>query len=160
MAALHRLRQAVRGLFDAAVTGRAPDPEWVASVNRVLAAAPVTTVLSWPAGGPPGREAVVAADAPVARALHRLADDAVTLLCGPDAGALSVCPAEGCARLLLRTHGRRQWCCTRCGDRVRAARHYARRRAATESAAAEEHGAAQNAGTAGRSTAAEGTASG
>ncbi|NEA48328.1 ABATE domain-containing protein, partial [Streptomyces sp. SID10815] len=60
LAALHRLRHAVRGLFDAAATGRAPDPEWVASVNRVLAAAPVTTVLSWPVGGPPGREAVVA----------------------------------------------------------------------------------------------------
>ncbi|MFC4716815.1 CGNR zinc finger domain-containing protein [Glutamicibacter sp. BW77] len=26
------------------------------------------------------------------------------------------------------THGRRQWCSTRCGDRVRAARAYARKR--------------------------------
>ncbi|MHC5560905.1 CGNR zinc finger domain-containing protein (plasmid) [Kocuria sp. U4B] len=27
----------------------------------------------------------------------------------------------------MRTHGRRQWCSTRCGDRVRAARAYARK---------------------------------
>ncbi|MDN5936022.1 MAG: CGNR zinc finger domain-containing protein [Nitrosospira sp.] len=31
-------------------------------------------------------------------------------------------------RFLLKTHGRRQWCSTRCGDRVRAARSYARKR--------------------------------
>ncbi|MFI2641769.1 CGNR zinc finger domain-containing protein [Streptomyces sp. NPDC018610] len=129
---LHRLRQAVRGLLDAAVTGRAPDARWVESVNRALSAAPVTATLAWPAGGQPSRHTRVAADRPVARALHRLADDTVSLLCGPDAEALAACPADGCARLLLRTHGRRQWCCTRCGDRVRAARHYARRRAAAD----------------------------
>ncbi|WP_309816129.1 CGNR zinc finger domain-containing protein [Pseudarthrobacter sulfonivorans] len=33
-----------------------------------------------------------------------------------------VCEAESCGRFFLRTHARRQWSSTRCGDRVRAAR--------------------------------------
>jgi len=37
--------------------------------------------------------------------------------------------ADFCQRFFLRTHARRQWCSTRCGDRVRAARAYARKRA-------------------------------
>ncbi|WP_404798560.1 CGNR zinc finger domain-containing protein [Streptomyces pristinaespiralis] len=32
----------------------------------------------------------------------------------------------------MRTHGRRHWCSTRCGDRARAARAYARRSRAPE----------------------------
>ncbi|MGA9832915.1 MAG: CGNR zinc finger domain-containing protein [Trebonia sp.] len=38
------------------------------------------------------------------------------------------CGAHGCVRWFLRTHAARQWCSDRCGDRVRAARHYARHR--------------------------------
>jgi predicted RNA-binding Zn ribbon-like protein len=33
-------------------------------------------------------------------------------------------------RLLLRDHNRRRWCSTACGDRVRAARYYARHKGA------------------------------
>lgn len=41
--------------------------------------------------------------------------------------------ADSCDRIFLRTHARRQWCSTRCGHRMRAARAYARKRAALSS---------------------------
>jgi predicted RNA-binding Zn ribbon-like protein len=61
-------------------------------------------------------------------ALARVASDAVDLLTGPDAATLTACGAPGCIRFYLRIHAVRQWYSTRCGDRVRAARHYARTR--------------------------------
>ncbi|WP_430408092.1 CGNR zinc finger domain-containing protein [Glutamicibacter halophytocola] len=57
-----------------------------------------------------------------------MAEDAASLLSGDEADQLSQCEAEPCTRFFLRTHGRRQWCSTRCGDRVRAARSYARKK--------------------------------
>lgn len=48
------------------------------------------------------------------------------MVASPDADRLINCDSPPCNRYLLR-HGRRHWCSTRCGDRVRAARAYARR---------------------------------
>ncbi|PNG16566.1 CGNR zinc finger domain-containing protein, partial [Streptomyces cahuitamycinicus] len=48
------------------------------------------------------------------------------LLTSPAAERLTACGSPPCNRYLLR-HGRRHWCSTRCGDRARAARAYARR---------------------------------
>jgi predicted RNA-binding Zn ribbon-like protein len=47
---------------------------------------------------------------------------------GSDHVDLRACGAPGCMRLLLKDHPRRQWCSTRCGDRVRASRYYHRHR--------------------------------
>jgi predicted RNA-binding Zn ribbon-like protein len=58
----------------------------------------------------------------------RIAADAIALVTGPEAADLRACEAPGCVRLLLRDHPRRHWCSTRCGDRVRARRYYARHR--------------------------------
>ncbi len=66
---------------------------------------------------------------PLARAL--LAADAIDLVAGPAHADLLACAAPGCVRLLLRDHPRRQWCSTRCGDRVRASRYYHRHHKAT-----------------------------
>lgn len=127
-AAVRDLRTAVRTLLDAAIDAQSPPPDAVEALNAALRAAPSAAVLHWPTASRPRRETVVFG-APMAQALARLAENAVTLLCRPAAASLARCPAEGCVRLLLRTHGRRHWCSTRCGDRVRAARYYARRRA-------------------------------
>jgi predicted RNA-binding Zn ribbon-like protein len=58
--------------------------------------------------------------------MARLAADAMALVTGPEAESLAPCLAHGCTRWFVRTHAARQWCSNRCGDRVRAARHYAR----------------------------------
>ena len=66
---------------------------------------------------------------PVSAALAAIADEAVELLTGPDAAALRACTAPGCMLFYRKDHPRRAWCSPRCSNRVRAARHYARRTA-------------------------------
>ena len=125
---LYELRDAVRAVFVASIDGSVPPEQVVATVNRAAAAVPTAPSLSWAA---PARPAVhlqeIGGDA-LARALATVARDAIDAVCGKRAGALLECEAPGCMRLLERDHNRRRWCSTACGDRVRAARYYARHR--------------------------------
>jgi predicted RNA-binding Zn ribbon-like protein len=129
LARLVALRGAVRDVLLAPGTGTAPAPGAVTLINDAVRAAPGADLLVWDADGPRSRYES-AAGSPLTGLLGAFAADAVALLVGPDADRLAECGAPGCVRLLVRTHGRRQWCSTRCGDRVRAARHYARTRGA------------------------------
>ena len=146
LAALGELRGAIREVFRARVAGERPAGDAVATVNRAAGLAPVVPVLRWSgspdaeSGNPvresgsqerePGRGGrLVRGSEPVGgtafeRALAALAGDAIAVVTGGE--ALAECGAPDCIRFLVRTHGKRQWCSTRCGDRVRAARHYAR----------------------------------
>jgi len=122
------LRDAVRELLVAAIEGRAPAPPAVAAVNDAAAIAPAAHQVRWDADGGPVRARSAAAATDVQRALAAIAEDAIALVCDRR-GDLIACEAPGCVRLLLKDHPRRHWCSTRCGDRVRAARHYRRSRA-------------------------------
>jgi predicted RNA-binding Zn ribbon-like protein len=129
-ARLAALREAVRALFAARAEGRAPAPGDMARLNAALAAAPLAPALAWDDGGPRrGEQSLGPAADLVGVALARLAGDALGLLTRPGQPAPAPCRAHGCIRWYLRTHAARQWCSDRCGDRVRAARHYARRQA-------------------------------
>lgn len=125
-AALRAMRDATRLLFTARLDGGIPPRQAMDAVNAAILAAPSVAVLGWPATGPERRYRSLGGDR-LAQALGLYAADSVALLTGPEGERLTACGAPGCVRLLVRTHGRRQWCSTRCGDRVRAARHYARR---------------------------------
>lgn len=70
----------------------------------------------------------------VEHAMALISDDAAELLTGERAGSLAQCESAPCDRFYVRTHARRRWCSTRCGDRVRAARAYARKQQTTTSA--------------------------
>ena len=70
--------------------------------------------------GPPG------GPSPVTTALAQVAEQAVALLGGEEAGRLRACHAPGCVLYFVKTHPRRAWCSVACGNRVRAARHYRR----------------------------------
>lgn len=123
------LRESVRALFAALVDGDVPEPATLSVLNEALTAAPVADELHWDEKNrQPTRVVSVQGATPVDAALADIARDCVDLLVGPDAVTLSACGAPDCIRFYLRTHAARQWCSTRCGDRVRAARHYARRR--------------------------------
>jgi predicted RNA-binding Zn ribbon-like protein len=124
---LRALREAVRALFAASSDGGQPPPANLAEVNAALLRAPLIPVLAWDEAGPRRGQGVADAD-PVDVALARVASDALAVLTAPDGPELAPCAAHGCIRWFLRTHAARQWCSNRCGDRVRAARHYARRR--------------------------------
>jgi predicted RNA-binding Zn ribbon-like protein len=130
LVAVRELRSAVRELLEARIERRAPDRAAVEIVNAAAAAAPSARRLIWTDAGAPYQELhSLTTGIPLACAL--LAADAIDLLTGPDHANLLSCGAPGCVRLLLRDHPRRQWCSTRCGDRVRARRYYHSHREAT-----------------------------
>jgi predicted RNA-binding Zn ribbon-like protein len=122
------LREAVRGLFSARAGQGAPGTSDVASLNAALAAAPVIPALTWDEAGPHHSESDQDMAGPFTAAVARLARDALRVLTDPTGPEPAPCGAHGCVRRFLRTHAARQWCSDRCGDRVRAARHYARHR--------------------------------
>ncbi|MFD0360683.1 ABATE domain-containing protein [Nocardia sp. GCM10030253] len=123
---LRVLREHLRALFAARVAGLAPVPAALSAVNDALSRVPTAALLYWDEKNGPHRMAVCPPNEILDRALATLAADAADLLTGPDAECLTTCDSAPCNRYLLR-HGRRHWCSTRCGDRVRAARAYARR---------------------------------
>ncbi|MFE7712353.1 CGNR zinc finger domain-containing protein [Streptomyces sp. NPDC057486] len=128
---MRTLRGHIRTLLGARIDGTTPPEESLRAVNEALTAVPTAPLLAW--DGAQGLRRIQAhpTDQTVNHALATLAADAADLLTGPDADLLAACGSAPCDRFLLRTHGRRHWCSTRCGDRARAARAYARRNSAS-----------------------------
>lgn len=124
---MRTLRAHIRALFAARVDSTTPAEGSLRAVNEALTAVPTAPLLDWDAAQGLRRVQAHPVDRAVNHALATLAADAADLLTGPDAGILASCGSAPCDRFLMRTHGRRHWCSTRCGDRVRAARAYARR---------------------------------
>ncbi|MBB5800958.1 putative RNA-binding Zn ribbon-like protein [Saccharothrix ecbatanensis] len=123
---LRSLREHIRALFVAHVGGLPASPEAVSALNHALSRAPTAALLLWDEKSGPYRAAPCPTHEILDHALAALAANAADLLTGPDADRLTKCGSSPCNRHLLR-HGRRHWCSTRCGDRARAARAYARR---------------------------------
>lgn len=126
---LRHFRAAVRNVLGAAAAaaGTAPEEQAVAVVNDALTRIPSVTLLGWDQStGFHGQQKYAEIRA-VEHALSVIAADLVSLVTSEEAGTLAQCAAPSCGRFLLRTHSRRQWCSTRCGDRVRAARAYAKK---------------------------------
>ncbi|WP_070161910.1 CGNR zinc finger domain-containing protein [Nesterenkonia sp. PF2B19] len=126
---LVELREDLRDLFIAHVTGGIPSPESIDAVNRALTSAPGALLLRFDPRERFSRGVDHPATQVVEHVMAVIAEDAAALLAGEDAPSLAACEAPSCRWFFLRTHARRQWCSTRCGDRVRAARAYARKRA-------------------------------
>jgi predicted RNA-binding Zn ribbon-like protein len=123
---LRSLREHVRALFAARVAGLPALPAALSAVNVALSKAPTAALLQWDDKSGPYRAVPCPTDETLDHALATLAANTADLLTGPDAERLTACGSSPCNRYLLR-HGRRHWCSTRCGDRARAARAYARR---------------------------------
>ncbi|GAB3620036.1 CGNR zinc finger domain-containing protein [Glutamicibacter endophyticus] len=126
---LSGLRGHLREAFATRVAGGHLAPGTVEGINAALAAAPNASLLHYVPGEGFFRSLEHPATRLVEHAMSVIAEDAVALLAGDESERLARCEAEPCMRFFLRTHGRRQWCSVRCGDRVRAARAYARKRA-------------------------------
>lgn len=123
---LRSLRENLRSLFAARIGGVPALPSALSAVNDALSKAPTAALLHWDERTGPYRATPCPTNEILDRALATLAANAADLLTGPDAERLTHCGSTPCNRYLLR-HGRRHWCSTRCGDRARAARAYARR---------------------------------
>lgn len=128
---MRTLRGHIRALFAARVDTTTPPEASLRAVNEALTAVPTAPLLAWDGARGLRRVQAHPTDQAVNHALATLAADAADLLTGSDADILAACGSAPCDRFLLRTHGRRHWCSTRCGDRVRAARAYARRSGAS-----------------------------
>jgi predicted RNA-binding Zn ribbon-like protein len=125
--ALRDLRDRIEHLLRAAAAGAAPSTEAIDHVNTCSAAASVAPQLNWPAGGQPRMWLRTPAGSH-AMVLGLVARSAIDLLAGADRSRLRVCQAHGCDRVYLAASARRRWCSAACGNRVRVARHAARRR--------------------------------
>ncbi|NRQ33660.1 hypothetical protein HII36_17645 [Nonomuraea sp. NN258] len=125
-AQLRSLREHLRSLFAARVAGVPALPSALSAVNDAMSRVPTAALLYWDAKEGPYRALPCPTNEILDHALATLAANAADLLTGPDAERLTPCGSPPCNRYLLR-HGRRHWCSTRCGDRARAARAYARR---------------------------------
>ncbi|WP_373428511.1 ABATE domain-containing protein [Streptomyces sp. B1I3] len=125
---LRSLREQVRSLFASRAEGLPALPAAVGAVNDAMTRVPTAALLQWDDRTGPYRATPHPTTAIVEHALATLATEASDLLTGPDADRLTACGSAPCNRYLLR-YGRRHWCSTRCGDRARAARAYARRTA-------------------------------
>lgn len=125
---LRSLREQIRSLLASRVAGHSALPTAVTAINDAMTRVPTAPLLLWDEKTGPYRATPHPTTAIVEHALAAIAADAADLLTSPDAARLAACASPPCNRFLLR-HGRRQWCSTRCGDRARAARAYARRTA-------------------------------
>ncbi|WP_253767687.1 CGNR zinc finger domain-containing protein [Goodfellowiella coeruleoviolacea] len=131
-AQLRSLREQVRALLASHVAQAPAPPGALSALNDALTRAPSAALLCWDPTRGLHRATAHPVTQIVDRALAVLAANAADLLTGSDAGCIAACGATPCNRYLLRTHARRHWCSTRCGDRVRAARAYARRTRSTK----------------------------
>ncbi|MCK9903305.1 ABATE domain-containing protein [Frankia sp. Cpl3] len=119
------LRDTVRALAGAAANGREADPDAVAALNKLARRTPWWRELRV---DPEPRVVVSCADRPVALALTALADDAVCLFGGPAGAEVRACHGPGCVLYFVHGAPRREYCSAGCGNRARAARHYAKTR--------------------------------
>ncbi|MBB6552628.1 CGNR zinc finger domain-containing protein [Nonomuraea rubra] len=121
--AARELRDVIRSLAAATMDGREPDPATVATLNHHASLTPRWRELRT---APEPGMTVCSAGRPVAAALAWLAEEAVALFAGPLRHDLRACHGPGCVLYFVRESPRREWCSPGCGNRARAARHYAK----------------------------------
>jgi predicted RNA-binding Zn ribbon-like protein len=114
---------ASRTVLEAAVSRTALPVDAVAHLNELSGRVPRTLVLDPPFA----RDEPVSANA-TTRTLARVAWSTIELVGGPDSDRLRRCGS--CGDVFVATRSDRVWCSVACGNRVRVARHHARRRSA------------------------------
>jgi predicted RNA-binding Zn ribbon-like protein len=131
---LQRVRQAIRGVLEAAAVRRAPEAGDLAEINRALRAHYIYELVPAPDG--------VSLDHrhqgdPVEGAIARLSEAIARELIQGDTTRLRICLNPQCRWVFKDTSrtGRRKWCSMRsCGNRAKVARHRARMKTASPSA--------------------------
>jgi predicted RNA-binding Zn ribbon-like protein len=140
LAKLRRVRQAMRGILEAAANRRQPQAADLEEINRALRTHYIYELVPAPDG--------VSLDHrhqgdPVDGALARLAESIARELIHGDTARLRICENPQCGWVFKDTSrtGKRKWCSMRsCGNRAKVARHRARRRLASPSPAAKGGG--------------------
>ena len=130
------LREAIHGVFSAAIAGNPQDEGALSALNRELSGAlsrlrvvPAeggSYIWAWDRGGEEG------GGPPLERPLWPVARSAAELLTSSKLGRVKVCAGVGCGWMFLdeSRNASRRWCDSRdCGNRERVRKHLARKRA-------------------------------
>jgi len=120
----------LREIVEALVAERRADPGALATVNDVLRARSVVELVPSEGGLAIGHRHV---GDPLDEALAGVAEPLVALVEAGETHRLRICANDGCRWVFEDTSrtGRRRWCSmASCGNRAKAARHRARKRAA------------------------------
>jgi predicted RNA-binding Zn ribbon-like protein len=127
LTAFAALRATLHEALSSAAAGRPPPSAAIRAINAASGRSEGHLRLALRGGAPVAE--LAGSGTPLDRALSAIARSAIELLAGPERERLRVCPAPSCGMFYL---GRpdQEWCSTACGNRARAARHYARRRRA------------------------------
>ncbi len=131
---LRTVRAALREVADAVAEERAPAADALGVVNEAIRARAVTELIAGPDGIGIGHRHV---GEPIDDALARLADPLIDELASGDPDRIRICSNDECRWVFYDESraGRRRWCdMASCGNRAKAARHRARKRAARKAA--------------------------
>jgi predicted RNA-binding Zn ribbon-like protein len=130
VAHVRAVRSGLREVIEAVVAGRPVDTEALATVNAILRARSAVELV-------PGEGGVALAHRhvgdPLDDALAAVAEPLVAAIAAGGIDRLRICANDGCRWVFRDTSrsGRRRWCSmASCGNRAKAARHRARKRAA------------------------------
>ena len=134
------LREAIHGVFSAAIAGNPQDEGALSALNRELSGAlsrlrvvPAeggSYIWAWDRGGEEG------GGPPLERRLWPVARSAAELLTSSKLGRVKVCAGEGCGWMFLdeSRNASRRWCDSRdCGNRERVRKHLARKKYPSDS---------------------------
>jgi predicted RNA-binding Zn ribbon-like protein len=128
LAVVQCVRERSARAIECARSGTRLSQEDLDAINQMLRGAPcVLEVADGPAGITADRRRLGS----TAQGLGAwLAEGLVELLTDPAVSRVRQCEAEDCVLLFLPSNPRRRWCsASRCGNRMRVARHYQRRKA-------------------------------
>jgi predicted RNA-binding Zn ribbon-like protein len=127
LADFRALRTAIREAVSASLQGASPSADSVRTLNEASAAVPAAPALEDRLGRPVRVERGTASPSRPVQVLAAIARSAIELLGGPDRDRLRLCPATRCGTLFIASRSRQVWCSASCGNRMRVARHHARR---------------------------------
>jgi predicted RNA-binding Zn ribbon-like protein len=119
------LRDAIRAIAAAVAHGDTPAPADIEILNAVARSAPRWRELRW---DPQPHATRHTSGTLVTATLSAIADEAVALFAGDLRSEIRACHGPGCVLHFVRDSPRREWCSPGCGNRARAARHYAKTR--------------------------------
>ena len=125
LSAARDLRDCIHSLAATSARGSRPDAGALDRLNRHIRAAPLWTELRWDTEP---RAQLCSHAAPITATIGEIAADTVELFSGLRAPHIQPCASPNCILYYVKDHARREWCSTACGNRVRATRHYQRRR--------------------------------
>ena len=131
LADFRSLRAAIRDAMSAGPAASPPERA-VRALNEASAAVPTAPALENGPGGPVRVDRATSSPSRTVEILATIARSAIELLGGPDRDRLRLCPATRCGKAFLASRGRQVWCSASCGNRMRVARHHARRTSATD----------------------------